>query len=41
MALKVAMVGLNGIGHSHAPTHVSDPLAELVKNDPKSIGVRQ
>lgn len=30
MALKVAMVGLNGIGHSHAPTHVSDPLAELV-----------
>jgi predicted dehydrogenase len=30
MALKVGMVGFNGIAKSHAPTHASDPLAELV-----------
>lgn len=30
MALKIGMVGLNSIGHSHAPTYKSDPLAELV-----------
>jgi predicted dehydrogenase len=30
MALKVGMVGFNGIAQSHAPTHDSDPLADLV-----------
>ena len=30
MALKVGMVGMNGIGYSHAPTHTSDALADLV-----------
>lgn len=30
MALKVGMVGMHGIGHSHAPAYKEDPLAELV-----------
>ncbi|NPV49047.1 MAG: Gfo/Idh/MocA family oxidoreductase [Armatimonadetes bacterium] len=30
MALKVGMVGMHGIGHSHAPVYKEDPLAELV-----------
>ncbi|MGE5532360.1 MAG: Gfo/Idh/MocA family protein, partial [Bacteroidota bacterium] len=30
MALKVGMVGFNGIAKSHAPTHRDDPLADLV-----------
>ena len=30
MAVKVGIVGLNGIAHSHAPVYVRDELAELV-----------
>ncbi len=30
MALKVGMVGLRGIGVSHAPAHKADPLSDLV-----------
>jgi len=30
MAVKVGIVGMNGIGYSHAPTHKSDELADLV-----------
>jgi len=30
MALKVGVVGVNGIGKNHAQCHVNDPLAELV-----------
>jgi len=30
MAVRVGIVGMNGIGYSHAPTHKSDELADLV-----------
>lgn len=30
MALKVGIVGMNGIGYSHAPHHVADELSDLV-----------
>ena len=30
MALKVAVVGMGGIGHAHATCYKENPLAELV-----------
>ena len=30
MAIKVGVVGMGGIGNTHARAYVSDPLAELI-----------
>jgi uncharacterized protein len=37
--LRVCVIGMGPIGNRHADIYRSDPLAELVKIDPKSIGV--
>ncbi len=39
--LRVGVIGLGPIGTLHARLYQEDPLAELVKLDPKSIGVGQ